>query len=71
LAQRNDFKLEVRPVPVAEMWKADEMWLSSSSKGVLAITSLDDKPVGNGLNVGKPGPMFRRMFTAMQADMHS
>jgi D-alanine transaminase len=71
LAQRCNFKLEVRAVPEAEMWNADELWLSSSSKGVLAITALDDKPVGHGLNAGKPGPMFKKMFAAMQADMNA
>jgi D-alanine transaminase len=71
LAQKSGFKLVVRPVPEAEMWKADEMWLSSSSKGVLAITSLDDKPIGNALHLGKPGPMFKKMFAVMQADMNA
>ena len=50
---------------------ADELWLSSSSKGVLAITALDDKAVGNAAHKGKPGPMFKKMFALMQADMRS
>jgi D-alanine transaminase len=69
LAKKNGLKLEVRPVPEAEMWAADELWLSSSSKGVLAITTLDDKPIGNAAHKGKPGPMFKKMFALMQADM--
>jgi D-alanine transaminase len=71
LAVKNNMKLVVRPIPEAEMWKADEMWLSSSTKGVLAITSLDDKPVGNALHLGQPGPMFKKMFAIVQADMNA
>jgi D-alanine transaminase len=71
LATQSNLKLVVRPVSEAEMWTADEMWLSSSSKGVVAITSLDDKQVGNALHKGKPGPMFKKMFAIMQADMHA
>jgi D-alanine transaminase len=63
-------KLEVRPVSEAEMWAADEMWLSSSSKGVLAITTLDDKPIGNAAHRGKPGPVFKKMFALVQADLY-
>ena len=69
LAKKAGMKLEVRPVKEAEMWAADEMWLSSSSKGVLAITKLDDKPIGNPAHVGKPGPMFKKMFALVQADL--
>jgi D-alanine transaminase len=69
LAKKAGMKLEVRPVPAAEMWAADEMWLSSSSKGVIAITTLDDKPIGNAAHRGKPGPMFKKMFALVQADL--
>jgi D-alanine transaminase len=53
---------EVRPVPRAEALAADEMWLSSSTKEVLAITTVDGTPFGNGL----PGPVFRRMHALFQ-----
>jgi D-alanine transaminase len=69
LAKKAGMKLEVRPVLAAEMWAADEMWLSSSSKGVIAITTLDDKPIGNAAHKGKPGPMFKKMFALVQADL--
>jgi hypothetical protein len=50
--------LNVRPVPKAEALAADEMWLSSSTKEVLAITTVDGQPFAG----GKPGPVFRRMW---------
>jgi D-alanine transaminase len=57
LARANKLPLELRRISEAEVRAADELWLTSSSKEVLAITSLDEKPVGN----GKPGPVFARM----------
>jgi len=62
LARAGDVKLEVRKVSEAEVRAADELWLTSSTKEVLAITTLDGKPVGS----GKPGPLFRRMHALFQ-----
>jgi D-alanine transaminase len=56
--------LELRPITAAEVWTADELWLSSSSKEVVAITKLDDKPVGAAAHLGKPGPMFAKIRAA-------
>jgi D-alanine transaminase len=53
---------EVRPVPKAQALSADEMWLSSSSKEVLAVTTVDGKPFAG----GAPGPVFRRMYALFQ-----
>jgi len=39
------------------------MWLSSSTKEVLAVTRLDGKPFAG----GKPGPVFKRVYDAFQA----
>jgi D-alanine transaminase len=62
LAGEGAVELEIRPVTEAELRSADEIWLSSSTKEVLAVTSLDGKPVGP----GKPGPVFRRMHALYQ-----
>ena len=62
LAQANKLPLELREVTEAEVRGADEVWVSSSSKEVLAIVSLDGKPVGN----ARPGPVFRRMHELYQ-----
>ncbi|MEP6679107.1 MAG: D-amino acid aminotransferase [Betaproteobacteria bacterium] len=55
--------LEVRKVTRAEALAADEMWLSSSTKEVLAITRVDGQPFGG----GAPGPVFRKVWQAFQA----
>jgi D-alanine transaminase len=57
LARAHRLPHEVRPVSEAETRAADELWLSSSSNEILAITTLDGKPVGS----GKPGPVYGRM----------
>jgi len=62
LAAANKVPLEVREIAEHEVRGADELWLTSSSKEVLAITTLDRRPVGD----GKPGPVFRVVYRAFQ-----
>jgi len=62
LARGAKMALEFREVTEGELRGADEIWVTSSSKEVLAIVELDGKPVGN----GKPGPVFRRMYHLYQ-----
>jgi len=69
------FAHEVRPVTEDELRAADEIWCTSSSKEVLAMTTLDGKPVGS----GRPGPVFDRIYplyqdfkaTVMRAPAHA
>ena len=51
----------------AETRTADEIWVTSSSKEVLAIVKLDGRPVGN----GRPGPVFQRMHQLYQEFKHT
>ena len=44
LAQANGIPCEVRAVSEAEVRAADELWLTSSTREVLAISKLDGKP---------------------------
>jgi len=62
VAKAAGISLEVRAIPHAEAMSADEMWLSSSTKEVLAITTVDGRPFGG----GKPGSVFRRVYDAFQ-----
>ncbi|HKU69971.1 MAG TPA: D-amino acid aminotransferase [Burkholderiales bacterium] len=47
--------VERRPVTEAEVRSADEIWVTSSTKEVLAVTTLDGAKVGS----GRPGEVFR------------
>lgn len=62
LAAANGIALEIREVPEQEVRAADEIWVTSSTKEVLAVTTLDGKPVGS----GKPGPAFRKVHQLYQ-----
>jgi D-alanine transaminase len=62
LAQTNNMPLETRPIAEAEVRSADEIWVTSSTKEVLAVSTLDGNPVGS----GKPGPVFQRMHQLYQ-----
>ncbi len=62
IAAANNIPHEVRRIAVTEVFAADELLLTSSTKEVLAITQLDGKPVGS----GKPGAMFARLNNLYQ-----
>lgn len=67
LAGKGGMPLELRPIRESEVWGADEIWLSSSSKEVVAITTLDGRPVGAMAHLGKPGPVYAQMRAAFEA----
>jgi D-alanine transaminase len=62
LAAAASLKTGVRRISEHEVRTAQELWLTSSTKEVLAITHLDGKPVAD----GRPGPLFRRMYRLYQ-----
>ncbi len=44
----NSLKLEERMITLDEVKNADEVWITSSSKGIAPVVELDGKPIGNG-----------------------
>jgi D-alanine transaminase len=62
LARAHGLPLEVRPIAEAEVRSADEIWVTSSTKEVLAVTTLDERAVGG----GRPGAVFHRMHQLYQ-----
>ena len=62
LAEANDIPVNIGYFDEARIRAADELWISSSTKEVLAITSLDGKSIGN----AKPGPIFHKMYKLYQ-----
>ncbi len=58
LATAHGLKYVVRDITSSEVRSADELWLSSSTKEILPIVSLDGRPVGS----GAPGPWAQKMM---------
>lgn len=56
LVHKNKLPFQKRPVSKDEVFNADEIWLTSSTKMVLPITKIDGKAVGN----GKVGEVFKK-----------
>jgi D-alanine transaminase len=63
LARKARMPLQMREISVDEVRAADEIWVTSATKEVLAVTRLDGKPVGK----GKPGPVYKRMYALYQS----
>ena len=67
ICQAQGLGFELRRISREEVLNADELLLSSATKEVLAITSLDGKPVGNGATLGVPGPVYAKLHAGYQS----
>lgn len=57
LCQARGLKTETRPLPLAELMEADEVFLSSSGGGAIPVTRVDDRVFSN----GAPGPVAKSL----------
>lgn len=57
--------IAVRSVPVSEpeLRRADEVWLSAATRGVIPVTRIDGQAVGD----GHPGAIWRRMHALIES----
>ena len=62
LAAANGIPHQVRRILKKELFGADELLLTSSTREVLAVTTLDGKAIGD----GRPGAMFARIYELYQ-----
>jgi len=62
LAAADGVPSDIRQISEAEVRSADELWLTSSTKEILPVTTIDEQPVGD----GRPGPLYRRMAQRYQ-----
>lgn len=63
LACEHDLHCNEKDIPEAWLTDADEIWITSSTKEVVPITSLNNQPVGD----GAPGPVWKKMQSLYQA----
>lgn len=62
LCAQLNIPFSMRRISRDELFAADEVMLSSATKEVLAVVSIDGQPVGS----GKPGPVYQRLYAAYQ-----
>ena len=62
LCQEGGIPFALRRVSRDEVFAADELLLSSASKEVLPVVTLDGKTIGN----GQPGPIYKSLYAAYQ-----
>ena len=63
LCKSQGIVFEARRITREEVFGADEVLLSSATKEVLPVVTIDDQRVGD----GKPGPVFAKLYAAYQA----
>jgi D-alanine transaminase len=66
LCEETGIAYNLRPIPESDVLSADEILLSSATKEILPVTTLDGQPVGHGALRGKPGPVYARLHEAYQ-----
>ncbi len=64
LAAANGIPHRETDIRAEDLPRASEIWVTSSTREILPVTTLDGKTVGN----GRPGPVFRRMYDLYQAN---
>ncbi len=53
-----DVPVQVAAVPLGLLEAAEEIWTSSSTRELMPVVRLDERPVGT----GEPGPLWRRVY---------
>jgi D-alanine transaminase len=66
ICKAHNIPFTLRRISEAEVRGADELLLSSATKEVLAITTLDGQAVGHGLGKGTPGPIYQALYDGYQ-----
>jgi D-alanine transaminase len=63
LCSAGDIPMESRRIQRDEVFSADEVMITSATKEVLPVVTIDDKTIGT----GKPGPVFKKLYAAYQS----
>lgn len=63
IARQNNMSTAEVDIPAEDLFLADEIWITSSTREVLPVTRIDGKAVGD----GKPGPIWGKVVGLYQA----
>ena len=63
LAQQLNIPVKEEQLSIAALRTANEIWLSSSTREIIPVVTLDDEPVAGGL----PGPLWHQMHALFQS----
>lgn len=63
LAQKAGLACRQETISPARLRKADEIWLTSATKGIAPVVRLDDEAVGT----GAPGPVWKKVMALYEA----
>ncbi len=58
LAEKHKIPYRENKISERELFKADELWITSSIRGIVPVFNLNGTPIGN----GKPGALWERMW---------
>lgn len=62
---QSDFPVEIRDVPLKELLRADEVFITGTSKGIVPVVQVDETVIGSGI----PGANTLRLEEMMQASI--
>ena len=62
ICHQNNINLKETQINERDLISADEIWMTSSTKEILAVTNLNSQPVGT----GKPGQMWGKVYQLYQ-----
>ena len=62
LLHENNIPLEEEAVTKEQLYEADEVWITSSTKECVPVTTIDANPVGD----GQPGVLWKKVFNYFQ-----